>query len=107
MQHSIAAKYAARPAARFVRPSARARERRLGLRSATTFRAASARATVLRRANLGPLLELRASWRSIRPARSHRPPVGRIRPVVSMRWSRPSGPVRESRASAASAPWLA
>ena len=32
MQHSIAAKYAARPAARFVQPSSRARERRLGLR---------------------------------------------------------------------------
>ncbi len=33
MQHSIAAKYAARPAARFVRTSSRARERRLGLRT--------------------------------------------------------------------------
>ena len=32
MEHSIAARYAARPAARFVHPSARARERRLGLR---------------------------------------------------------------------------
>ena len=32
MDHSIAAKYAARPAARFVRPSTRVRERRLGLR---------------------------------------------------------------------------
>ena len=34
MEHSIAAKYAARPAAHFVRPSARTRERRLGLHPA-------------------------------------------------------------------------
>jgi hypothetical protein len=107
MQHSIAAKYAARPAARFVRTSSRARERRLGLRTAPTFRAVPARATVLRRPDLAPLLRLRASWRSIQAARPRRAPSGRIRPVVSMRWSRPSGPARESRSSAASAPWLA
>jgi 8-oxo-dGTP pyrophosphatase MutT (NUDIX family) len=55
MEHSIAARHAVRPAARFVRPSARFRERRLGLGSAGAFRAASSRATVLRRADLGPL----------------------------------------------------
>jgi hypothetical protein len=107
MQHSIAAKYAARPAARFVRPSARARERRLGLRGASTFRATSARSTVLRRADLGPFLQLRASWRTIRPAQPDRSRSGHIRPAVSMRWSRPSHAVRECRSSAASAPWLA
>jgi hypothetical protein len=107
MQHSIAAKYAARPAARFVRASAQARERRLGLRSTITFRAVPARATVLRRADLSPLLRLRASSRSAKAAKPRLMPGGRIRPVVSMRWSRPSGPARESRSSAASAPWLA
>jgi hypothetical protein len=107
MQHSIAAKYAARPAARFVRSSAQARQRRLGLRSTVTFRAVPARATVLRRADLSPLLRLRASWRSVKPARPRPVSSGRIRPVVSMRWARPSGPARESRSSAASAPWLA
>ena len=60
MQHSIAAKFAARPAARFVRPSTRARERRLGLRTTGTFRPAAARLTVLRRADLAPLDQLHA-----------------------------------------------
>ena len=107
MQHSIAAKYAARPAARFVCASPRARQRRLGLRTATTFRAVPARATVLRRPDLAPLARLKASWRSVEAVRPRRPQSGRIRPVVSMHWARPSGPVRESRSSAASAPWLA
>ena len=40
MEHSIAAKYAARPAARFVRPSTRVRERRLGLRPSGSFQRA-------------------------------------------------------------------
>ena len=107
MQHSIAAKYAARPAARFARPSTRARERRLGLRAGGTFRASPARATVLWRAGLAPLLQLRASWRSVQPARPTAPRSGCLRPAVSMRWARPSGLAGEGRSSAASAPWLA
>src|SRR5438093_179637 len=47
MGQSIAAKYAARPAARFVRPSSRARERRLGLGAQATFSAASTAQTEL------------------------------------------------------------
>jgi len=107
MQHSIAAKYAARPAARFVRTSTQARERRLGLRSAVTFRAVPARPTVLRHADLSPLLRLRTSSRSVKTAPPRLASGGRLRPVVSMRWSRPSGPAQEIRSSAASAPWLA
>ncbi|MGZ8527812.1 MAG: hypothetical protein ACXWWR_03375 [Candidatus Limnocylindrales bacterium] len=107
MQHSIAAKYAARPAARFVCAPSRASERRLGLRSTASFRAIPPRATVLRRPELPSLLRLRASWRSLQPARPRRAVSGHLRPAVSMRWSRPSGPVREGRSSAASAPWLA
>jgi hypothetical protein len=107
MQHSIAAKYAARPAARFVRSSPRARERRLGLR-ATSFQAASSHQTALRRTDLGPYVQLRASWRSIQPARSHAGVrTGRIRPVVAFRWTRLGQPMRRDRPSAASAPWLA
>src|SRR5439155_1345650 len=45
MERSIAARYAARQTARFVSPSAKARERRLGLRGAGSFRPASARLT--------------------------------------------------------------
>ena len=85
MQHSIAAKYAARPAARFVRPSPRARERRLGLRPAATFRPATRRATVLHDLDLSPLVRLRARWRIGRARPSlHR--CGRsLHPVVVMR----------------------
>jgi hypothetical protein len=107
MQHSIAAKYAARPAARFVHTSPRARERRLGLRT-TTFQAASSHQTALRRTDLGPYVQMRASWRSIQPARSHAGiRTGRIRPVVAFRWTRRGKPIRRERPSAASAPWLA
>ena len=73
MQHSIAAKYAARPAARFVRASSRARERRLGLRTAATFRAAPARATVLRRPDAraaAPAPRELAIGRAARPRRT-------------------------------------
>lgn len=107
MQHSIAAKYAARPAARFVRSSPRARERRLGLRT-QAFQAASSHETALRRTDLGPYVQLRARWRSIQPARSFAGlRTGRIRPAVTFRWMRLGQPIRRDRPSAASAPWLA
>jgi hypothetical protein len=107
MEHSIAAKYAARPAARFVRPSARARERRLGLRVTGTFQASAGRATVLRRADLGLLVRLRASWRAIQPAVARRRASGRPRPLVEMHWSRSGRSGTAGRSSAASAPWRA
>ena len=88
MQHSIAAKYAARPAARFVRPSPPLRERRLGLRAGRTFVAASSTRTVLRHREVGPLVALRAPWRTMRQARADRPTTGRPRPVAAMRWTR-------------------
>ena len=98
MQHSIAARYAAWPA-RFVHPSARARERRLGLVPSPAFIAAPGRRTVLRRPDVGPLTALRAPWRALtiepvrvqreRPARAGRAhavdqlhPVGRIAPLL-------------------------
>ena len=62
MEHSIAAKYAARPAAQFVRPSTRVRERRLGLRPSGSFSCA------------GPSLDGAA-----RPGgRTARPPAGQL-----------------------------
>ena len=66
----IAAKYAARPAARFVRPSPRARERRLGLRSAGTFQAVLARGdgAAPRRTSARSSSSARAGERSSRPA---------------------------------------
>ncbi|MFZ5854260.1 MAG: hypothetical protein ACOYXS_07150 [Chloroflexota bacterium] len=105
MQHSIAAKYAVRPAARFVRTSPRARERRLGLRPTGSFQAAPARATVLRHVDLGPFVQLRASWRTIRPARSPRSVSGLLRPDVTIRWARSGRSGPGLRPSAAPAPW--
>lgn len=102
MQHSIAARHAAWPA-RFVHPSSRARERRLGLRPASAFTAASSRRTELRKPEVGPLTALRAPWRAltIEPARPVR--SGRPRPASSMLWTssaRGGGPRRSSVAPA-------
>jgi hypothetical protein len=107
MEHSIAAKYAARPAARFVRPGARARDRRLGLRASVTFKAATHRLTVLRQPDRDPLARLRASGRSMRRAATPRPSSGRPRPVVMMRWTTFVRFAPERRSSAAAAPWRA
>jgi hypothetical protein len=104
MEHSIAAKYAARPAASFPRPSVRSRERRLGLRSAVVFRATSGRATILQHAAGSPVARLRGGARAITPTRARRSYSGRPHPVVSMTWSRS---LSVGRSSAATAPWLA
>ena len=88
MQHSIAAKYAARPAAQFVHPSPRARERRLGLRIAGSFQAGLRPATVLRRPDVSALARLRGGWRAFRAPAAPGPPSGRPRPAVAMHWAR-------------------
>jgi glycyl-tRNA synthetase alpha subunit len=105
MQHSIAAGFAAWPA-RYVHPSARARERRLGLHPGRSFTSASSRATVLHRPDAGPLTALRAPWRApvIEPARA--PSDGRPRPSASMCWTRGAGAGLARRASVAPA-WRA
>src|SRR3989304_3880894 len=77
MEPTIAAKDAARPAARFPRPSARARERRLGLRVETAFRAAAWRPTEIRQESASAYARLRAGCRSITPTRTRRPEPGR------------------------------
>jgi hypothetical protein len=102
MQHSIVVRYAAWPA-RYVHPTAVARERRLGLGAGPAFTASPARRTVLRRPDVGPLTALRAPWRSLvvapaRPVRSGRP-----KPVAAMSWTssdRDGGPRRPSLAPA-------
>jgi len=104
MHHSsIAARYTARPAARFPRPSAGVRERRLGLRTTAPFRPAPVLPTVLRGADLGPLAQLRADWRAVTPARSTRHATGRLRPSL-MSWTR-SASSTTHRPSAVAAPW--
>jgi hypothetical protein len=106
MQHSIA-RYAIRPVARFVTPAARSRTRRLGLGAFGSFTPAPARPTVLRRADLGPFVQLRAGWRSIEPARSTRARRGGPRPAVAMHWAGSSGLGAARRSSAVTAPWRA
>ena len=99
MEHSIAAKYAARSAARFVHPSSRARERQLGLRAAGSFQAATTRATVLRRPDGNVLARLRGGWRAFRAARPRpghgRPTAARDRDALgAFRPSRDGPPVQ-------------
>ena len=102
MEHSIAAKYAARPAARFPRPSGGNGRRRLGLAPIGAFRPASQRLTVLHRDVASSLARLRRDSRSIAATRPVRPSSGRPRPVVSLTWSRS---VSVRRPSAHVAPW--
>ena len=104
MERNVAARYAARQTARFVTPSAKAREARLGLRGAGSFRPATSRQTVLHRPGGSVLARLRGDWRAIRPAHPRRTD-GRPRPAVAMSWtgSTVSGTTRRS--SAATAPW--
>ena len=105
MERSIAARYAARQTARFVTPSARARERRLGLRGVGSFQPASTRLTVLHRPGDGILAQLRGDWRAIRAAQPRRASNGRLRPAVAYRWTGSNPAASTRRSSAAAAPW--
>ena len=102
MEHSIAAKYAARPAAHFPRATGGTGRRRLGLTPLGAFHAASERQTFLRRDTSSPLARLRRDSRSIAATRPTRISTGRPRPVVSLTWSRS---VSVRRPSAPVAPW--
>jgi hypothetical protein len=105
MERSIAARHAVRPVARFPRPTDRARSRRLGLRAFGSIVAAPSRPTVIRQAELGLLVQLRAGWRSIAPAQPTRPRSGAPRPAVGMHWSGAARAGVDRRSSAAPAPW--
>jgi hypothetical protein len=85
MQHSVVARLGAWHA-RYVRPSAGARERRLGLRPASAFSAAPGRRTVLHRGDAGPLAALRATDRSLTVAPTA-PATGRLTPRATIRWT--------------------
>jgi hypothetical protein len=107
MERSITTRYAARSSARFVSPSVQARERRLGLRGAGSFRPAPARLTVLRRPGDGILAQLRGDWRAVRPAQPRTEAAGRPRPAVRMTWNGSALAGSTRRSSAATAPWRA
>jgi hypothetical protein len=105
MQRSIAARYAARPTARFATVAPRAREPRLGLDRHVRFRAAVDRPTLLRRPDLAPLALLRADWRAVTPARAYRVPTALVGPGAPVRWANHGVRATGRRPRAAAAPW--
>jgi len=104
VEHSITARYAARPAARFPRASSGSRQRRLGLGAGRAFVAAPTRLTVLLRDQPSPLVHLRRDPRSIAATRPVRHSGGRIRPAFSLTWGHSPAP---RHTSAHPAPWRA
>ena len=103
MEHSITARYAARPAARFPRASSGSRQRRLGLASGRAFSPAPTRLTVLLHDQPSPLAHIRRDARSIAATRPIRYSSGHLRPAFSLTWG---SPVPRHR-SAYAAPWRA
>ncbi|MFH1475294.1 MAG: hypothetical protein ABIG85_05485, partial [Chloroflexota bacterium] len=87
MHRSIAARYAARPVARFATVPPRARGPRLGLDRHVRFRAAADHPTLLWRPELGPVALLRSEWRTVAPVREHRLPAGLAGPHAPVRWA--------------------
>ena len=104
MEHSIAARYATRAAARFPRPSSASQRRRLGLVPVRAFSPAPTRLTVLLRDQPSPVAHLRRDPRSITSTRPVRPSTGRPRPAFTLTWQRTPA-TRHS--SAPAAPWRA
>lgn len=104
VDHSITARYAAHPAARFPRASSGSRQRRLGLGVARAFSPAPTRLTVLLRDQPSPVAHLRRDPRSIAATRPVRPSSGRPRPAFSLTWQRSLAPRHPS---AHPAPWRA
>jgi hypothetical protein len=104
MEHSITARYAARPAARFPRAASGSRRRRLGLTPAGAFSPAPTRLTVLLRDQPSPLSHLRRDPRSIAATRPVRASGGLLRPAYTLTWQRSRGPRHPS---AHAAPWRA
>ena len=102
MQHSIAAKYAARPAASFVRSVGLGRERRLGLRPGLNYQRAATRVRLARPSHGGLHL---SGWRPVSPLRRGLPVSGILRPAVAIRWTGDAGPTADRRDSLAPASW--
>ena len=101
MQHSIAAKYAAWPSARFVRPAGREWERRLGLHSSLSFQRAATRHTILRPSRGGLVV---TGWRPV-TTRRNTPPSGLPRAAVTIRWTSGRLQAADRHSSLAAAPW--
>jgi hypothetical protein len=105
MQHSLAALHGAWPA-RYVHPSCRPRERRLGLGAGPRFVPAPPKHTILRHAEMGSLTELRAAWRAPVIEADRAVSLTRPRRAVLMAWTHTARGTGQRRASVASA-WRA
>lgn len=102
MQRSITARYAARPAASFVRTVGNGRERRLGLHSSLTFQRAESRLTVLLTSHSGLHL---SGWSPVTTTRPKSPGCGVVRPAITICWAESGRPRAARRSSLAAAPW--
>jgi len=102
MQRSITARYAARPAASFVRPVGNGRERRLGLHSSLSFQRAATRLTILRSSPGGLHL---SGWSPVTTTTPNSPRCGVVRPAVTIRWAETGRPRPDRRSSLATALW--
>src|SRR5664280_967309 len=100
MQHSIASRYVAWPAASFASSGGREGERRLGLHSGLTFQRAATRLTILRPSHGGLLV---TGWRPA-TVRRDSPRSGLPRAAVTIRWSG-GRPQADRMSSLAAAPW--
>jgi hypothetical protein len=105
MQRSTLGRHLARPAARFAIVGPRAGAPRLGLYRQGRFSVHTARPTVLRRPQLGPVALLRADWREVASAHPRQSTSGLAELRAPVRWAnlgvRPAG----NRQRAATAPW--
>ena len=101
MKQSIAAKYTAWPAARFVRPSGREWERRLGLHASLSFQRAATLRTILRSSRGGLHV---TGWHAATPGGSV-PVSGLVRAAHTIHWAGAGRPLADRRSSLAPAPW--
>jgi hypothetical protein len=102
MQHSIAARYVAWPAARFIRSAGREGERRLGLHSGLTFQRAATNRTILRPSHGG--LQV-TGWLPVTTTHRRASRSGMVRAAITIHWAGVGRPQADRRSSLAPAPW--
>jgi hypothetical protein len=101
MHQSFAAKYAARPTARFARPAGRERERRLGLHPGLAFQAATRR-TVVRSSRQGLHV---GGWHPVATTMAGGLRGGRICHGLQIAWAGVGRARADRQASLTPAPW--
>ncbi|MGZ6267728.1 MAG: hypothetical protein ACXWM8_01230 [Candidatus Limnocylindrales bacterium] len=102
MQHSIAARYVAWPAARFAGTGGREGERRLGLHSSLRFQRAATNRTILRPYHRGSRA---TGWLPATTTPGSVSRSGLVRAAVTIHWTGVGRPQADRRSSLAPAPW--